>query len=128
MKTAGTFASVMLVRDADPAAVDASVRALHNVASSSSQPFEAMTMGQTAARVQFVGTYEKGLASKTISYLCSRDVSVEKLEHRVLASPDDPSTEMLVMEGVLRVPSQVRGAELEEDLGKLGLKLRLLQD
>ena len=46
----------------------------------------------------------------------------------MLINPEDPSSEVLVMEGVLRVPSQVRGAELEEDLGKLGLTLRLMKE
>lgn len=77
-------------------------------------------------QVQFTGTYAKGLASKAISYLCSRDVSVEKLDHRVLTNSDGSS--LLVMEGVLRVPSGVRGAELQEDMEKLGLSLRLLRD
>jgi hypothetical protein len=58
----------------------------------------------------------------------SRDVSVEKLDHRVLTNPEDPATEMLIMEGVLRVPNAVRGTELEEDLGKLGLTLRLMKN
>lgn len=55
-------------------------------------------------------------------------VSVEELDHRVLVDPGDPSSELLIMEGVLRVPSEVRGAELEEHMAKLGLTLRLMKN
>jgi hypothetical protein len=62
----------MLVRDADAAAVNASVSALPHVDSAASRPFKSVAMGQTTAKVQFVGEYKRGLASKAISYLCSR--------------------------------------------------------
>ena len=53
---------------------------------------------------------------------------MEELDHRVLVDPGDPSSELLIMEGVLRVPSEVRGAELEEHMAKLGLTLRLMKN
>mmetsp|Transcript_36749 Transcript_36749/g.91527 ORF Transcript_36749/g.91527 Transcript_36749/m.91527 type:complete len:206 (-) Transcript_36749:136-753(-) len=129
VRMGGSFSSVLVVKGANAASVDASVRALQDVDSAVSRPFVFHRTGScTTSKAHFVGTFAKGLASKAITYLCSRHVSVEELDHRVLVDPGDPSSELLIMEGVLRVPSEVRGAELEEHMAKLGLTLRLMKN
>lgn len=48
----GLFSQVLLVRDADAAAVDAAVRDVPQVLSAASRPFEHVALGETTARVR----------------------------------------------------------------------------